>query len=189
MAKEGFWGETLEIMAAAAAFGVNVSVHVGDRRVGGNVVQEELANHYLCGSVEQRAADGLPPVVHGRIYLHSTDGMNHYQWKRPPAPAPPPPFSPPSPSSPSPPAPPPPSPPPPGFGDQLSEAEKNCRGALYRVILIFETIRRLRFRSSQSHSSRRSCCETWRKQCAATLISSSIWLRRPLCWVTILLGR
>jgi len=178
MAKDAVWGETLEIMAAAAAFGVNVSVHVGQRRVGGNVVQEESTQHFLCGTVEQRAADQLPPVVHGRIYLHSTDGMNHYQWKRPPPPSPP---------SPPPPSPPP--PPPPGFGDQLSEAEKNCRGALYRVILIFETIRRLRFRSSQSHSWHRSCCETWRKQCGATLISSSIWLRRPLCWVTILLGR
>ena len=86
MAKEGFWGETLEIMAAAAAFGVNVSVHVGDRIVGGKVVQDAIANHYLCGTVEQRRADGLPPVVHGRIYLHSTDGL-HFQWKRPPAPA------------------------------------------------------------------------------------------------------
>jgi hypothetical protein len=88
MANDAVWGETLEIMAAASAFGVNVSVHVGQRRVGDNVVQEELANHYLCGTVEQRSADGLPPVVHGRIYLHSTDGMSHYQWKRPPAPAP-----------------------------------------------------------------------------------------------------
>ena len=86
MADDAVWGETLEIMAAAAAFGVNVSVHVGLRRVGDNVVQDAIANHYLCGTVEQRRADGLPPVVHGRIYLHSTDGL-HFQWKRPRVPA------------------------------------------------------------------------------------------------------
>ena len=86
MAKDTVWGTDLEIMAAAAAFGVNVSVHVGQRKEGDKVTQEESTQHFLCGTVEQRAADQLPPVVHGRIYLHSTDGL-HFQWKRPPAPA------------------------------------------------------------------------------------------------------
>jgi hypothetical protein len=72
---------------------VNISVHVGQRRHNVRVIQEELANHYLCGTstVEQRNFWGLPPLVHGRIYLHSTDGQRHFQWKNPalaPAPAP-----------------------------------------------------------------------------------------------------
>jgi hypothetical protein len=83
MATDATYGETLEIMAAAAAFGVNISVHVGQRRHNGRVIQEEMANHYLCGTVGQRHAAGLPPHVHGRIYLHSTDGQSHYQWRSP----------------------------------------------------------------------------------------------------------
>ena len=40
-------------------------------------------------TVEQRDVWGLPPHVHGQIYLHSTDGQHHFQWKNPaPAPAP-----------------------------------------------------------------------------------------------------
>jgi hypothetical protein len=88
MATDGTYGETLEIMAAAAAFGVSISMHVGQRRYGGCVVQEEIVSHYLCGTVEQRDVWGLPLHVHGQIYLHSTDGQHHFQWKNPaPAPA------------------------------------------------------------------------------------------------------
>jgi hypothetical protein len=83
MAKDAVWGETLEIMAAAAAFGVNISVHVGQRRGTHNqLLQEELVHHYLCGTADERRASGLPPQVHGRIFLHFTDEVSHYQWKR-----------------------------------------------------------------------------------------------------------
>ncbi len=76
-------------MAAAAAFGVSISVHVGQRRNDGHVVQEEIVSHYLCGTAEERQAAGLPPRVHGRIYLHCLDGVSDFQWKSPAlAPAP-----------------------------------------------------------------------------------------------------
>jgi hypothetical protein len=79
MSKDDTWGEDLEIMAACAAFNVNISVHVGPR-VGllGEVHQGQLAKHFLCGT-----EDGEFDIVVGRIALHNYDGKTHYEWKRP----------------------------------------------------------------------------------------------------------
>jgi hypothetical protein len=79
MSKDDTWGEDLEIMAACAAFNVNISVHVGPR-VGllGEVQQGQVAKHFLCGT-----ENGEFDIVVGRIALHNYNGKTHYEWKRP----------------------------------------------------------------------------------------------------------
>jgi tRNA(Arg) A34 adenosine deaminase TadA len=84
MRTDGTWGESLEIMTAAVAFGVNITVHVGERRgTHAELLQRETVHHFPCGTVDERRAAGLPDRVYGRIYLHSSDGSSQYQWKRP----------------------------------------------------------------------------------------------------------